>query len=88
MKLAEFIQDDNGKLSMGRICVGIVTISYVIYGGIEAMTSNTIPDMPLGVSALVSALYASSKFSRTNRFERCGNDDDCVPSRGEYDIKG
>ncbi len=71
-RIKEFITDDSGKLSMGRICIGVVCFGYVGFAGISVWFSSThaMPDMPMGVAAVVSALYAANKFSPTIPFPR------------------
>ncbi len=70
--LHQFLLDDSTKLSMGRLLCFLVTIAYIFYAGFLAITKGNLPDIPLTVAGLITALYAANKFSPTTPFKPPG----------------
>jgi len=58
----EFITSDNGKLSASRILVILTVLCYLVFVGFVTIKTKVLPDIPMGVTALISALYAAGKF--------------------------
>lgn len=56
-KLAEFFQDSDGALSMTRLSIFLLAIAYIAQASWLTYTNKVIPDIPVGVAALMGSLY-------------------------------
>jgi hypothetical protein len=71
-RLMEFITDDSGKLSSCRFLIILSVLCYLVFAGHIVFTKGQLPDMPVGLTALISALYGLNKFSPTTQFRGGG----------------
>ncbi|MEW6115664.1 MAG: hypothetical protein AB1553_02030 [Nitrospirota bacterium] len=64
----ELITDDSGKLSFSRVMIIVVVVVYLVYAGVVVIKKGELPDIPMGVVGLLTALYGFNKFSPTIPF--------------------
>lgn len=56
-KISEFFQDQDQALSMTRLCIFILTLAYIGQASYITYTTKVIPDIPMGLAALMGSLY-------------------------------
>lgn len=56
-RLVEFFQDSDGQLSMTRLSIFLLSLAYIVQACYLTYTNKVIPDIPVGVAALMGSLY-------------------------------
>lgn len=60
-RLRVFFQCDDGQLSMTRLLMFVLCVSYDYYAGYIAYMTKTLPDLPWGMMFLLGWLYTANK---------------------------
>ncbi|WKZ32939.1 MAG: hypothetical protein QY316_00605 [Thermodesulfobacteriota bacterium] len=70
-RMKEFLQEESGQLSMTRLTIFLILISYIGWATVIVIARHTIPDMPYGLAGLLVGLYG---FNTANINLGGGND--------------
>lgn len=60
-KLSEFLQDEDGRLSMTRLLMILLVLAYICWTSIIVWRTGTITDVPLQLAGLLTLLYGINK---------------------------
>lgn len=66
MKILEVLKESNGKFSMARVVGTFLVMVYGVSALYLTFSTKTLPDIPLGLAALIAALYGINRFSGSN----------------------
>ncbi len=56
-----YLKDDKGQGSYTRLSGFILILAYVVWGSYLVYLKNTIPDIPLVIAGLITAMYGINK---------------------------
>ena len=55
--MRQFFEEQDGKLSMTRLIIFMLTTAYILQAGYIAAIDRIITDVPYGIAGLMAALY-------------------------------
>lgn len=71
MKLLEFLQEDNGSLSIIRLLLLVVFLNVLIVWDFACYKAGTLVDIPVGVLGILTVVASAKVFQKKSEQTTC-----------------